>query len=533
MEEERPKESAPRKWALLIGVDFYMPGRVRWPNKVSNLNGCVNDVKLMKDYLLCYHGFDAAHITKLTSSIDPTKRFLTDEAYERLWETLESTHGVTVIPTAQQGIWPTDVQVTPLEDKNKWPTYENMIKAFESITDKASPGDIVFIHYSGHGGRAVTLVPEHKPSNPHRSDHPGIDETLVPPNFNCGGKYLRDFELAVFLRRMTAKRLRVTVVLDCCHSGGATRNIQPQAPSHGIRQVFSSSRNGPTTHRRDQDVSANPRLRHLISHVEYGVDWVRRPGDESILPRDEILAAMDLATSVRSWQPQGWVAITACMPSQYAHETCFEGKSHGELTSKLVDTLRRASKGPITNAALFRRVEALVIAATEMRGTQNPMFFLQTDDSTFLWTQAEIDHSIPVTYMNNNFVRLGAGSAHGVGKGDTFATYPWRVSSWDDIKLPAGTIQVTTVNDMDSEAIIVERPDSLEAGAHALLLKKAFARVLLLNLDPPHDISGYHEQVYAEVRDFDFEKNCGRYSKVVIADGGSQGNEPENPRCII
>ena len=53
------------------------------------------------------------------------------------------------------------------------PTYENMVGGFRKITESAAPGDQVYIHYSGHGGQTLTIVPAVKGPK-------ALDETLVP-----------------------------------------------------------------------------------------------------------------------------------------------------------------------------------------------------------------------------------------------------------------------------------------------------------------------------------------------------------------
>ncbi|MFM7440176.1 MAG: caspase family protein, partial [Snowella sp.] len=116
---------------------------------------------------------------------------------------------------------------SPLPDKNsladvraarneKPPTYENIVEAFNTITETAQAEDLVYIHYSGHGGRVKTIFPDLKGEGQ-------FDEGLVPMDVGDRGRYLRDVEMATLLKRMTDKGLLVTVIFDSCHSGGATR----------------------------------------------------------------------------------------------------------------------------------------------------------------------------------------------------------------------------------------------------------------------------------------------------------------------
>ena len=41
----------------------------------------------------------------------------------------------------------------PLDTPQHAPTKQNILNAFERITQYSQPGDVVFLHYSGHGSR--------------------------------------------------------------------------------------------------------------------------------------------------------------------------------------------------------------------------------------------------------------------------------------------------------------------------------------------------------------------------------------------
>ena len=108
-------------------------------------------------------------------------------------------------------------EITHSNLQTSWPTYKNMVATFEKITENSQRGDQLYIHYSGHGGRVKTLIPKIKGEN-------GLDETLVPTDIgDPGTRYLRDIEMTKILKKMIDKNLIVTLVLDSCHSGGATR----------------------------------------------------------------------------------------------------------------------------------------------------------------------------------------------------------------------------------------------------------------------------------------------------------------------
>ncbi|WP_445240206.1 caspase family protein [Microcoleus vaginatus] len=161
-------------YALLIGIDYYLPNRL-----YKNLKGAVRDINLVASYLSETLKIPSERIFKLTS--------------------------------------PNPEVAEIIETKNPEPTYENIVAKFKAITELAQPGEQVYIHYSGHGGRTTTIYPELKGKDQ-------LDEGIVPIDIgNESGRYLRDVELATLLKRMTDKGLIVTLVLDSCHSGEATR----------------------------------------------------------------------------------------------------------------------------------------------------------------------------------------------------------------------------------------------------------------------------------------------------------------------
>lgn len=100
------------------------------------------------------------------------------------------------------------------------------------ILQAAEAGDLVYIHYSGHGAQATTVFPTLK-------GDAGLDEALVPTDINTDtGKYVRDIELSLYLK-MVDKGLIVTVVLDCYHSASATRS-SGRVGLRGIPQTYRS-----------------------------------------------------------------------------------------------------------------------------------------------------------------------------------------------------------------------------------------------------------------------------------------------------
>lgn len=188
---------SPNLWAILIGIDYYLPNRLPDGGSYHSLRGCVHDVNQVEAFLRRTLGIKDDHIVKLTATNTGA--------------------------------------VQPPEPSDQWPTYENIVAAFREVTDLAHSGDTVYIHCSCHGGRAPTIFPERKGAL-------GLDEALVPLDIgNPTARYLRDLELVKLVNDMVVKGLVVTVVLDSCHSGGMTRG-SADVTVRGIASIDTTKR---------------------------------------------------------------------------------------------------------------------------------------------------------------------------------------------------------------------------------------------------------------------------------------------------
>lgn len=152
-------DAAPKKLALLVGVDDYLSADVR------DLHGCVNDVRDMEGLLLTTYEFDPANVKRLEDGAA---------------------------------------------------TRKSILDAFRShLIAKARPGDIVVFHYSGHGSRMRDVSSDEKDGwdetiVPQDSRQGGIFD-------------ISDDELNALVRDLQAKTQNITVILDSCHSGSAVR----------------------------------------------------------------------------------------------------------------------------------------------------------------------------------------------------------------------------------------------------------------------------------------------------------------------
>ncbi|KAF4502976.1 TPR domain containing protein [Fusarium agapanthi] len=150
--------SGPRRYALLVGIDFYLPGNAR-NMALSNLQGCVNDVKGIHGFLNTAFADEFKTVILTSSPAGPDPKM-------------------------------------PLEDPQAWPTFENIKTQFDLVFSNAKEGDVFFFHYSGHGARLPRTM-----ASPNKE----TDPSLLTIDFCEGGRPV------------------LVVFLDSCYSGGSWR----------------------------------------------------------------------------------------------------------------------------------------------------------------------------------------------------------------------------------------------------------------------------------------------------------------------
>ncbi|KAL9227049.1 hypothetical protein vseg_002790 [Gypsophila vaccaria] len=97
----------------------------------------------------------------------------------------------------------------------KQPTGKNIRLALRNLIHNAQPGDVLFVHYSGHGTRL--------PAETGDSDDTGFDECIVPTDMNL----ITDDDFKELVCNVP-DGCRLTVVSDSCHSGGLISDVKEQ-----------------------------------------------------------------------------------------------------------------------------------------------------------------------------------------------------------------------------------------------------------------------------------------------------------------
>lgn len=94
------------------------------------------------------------------------------------------------------------------EFPHELPTRQNIINCMAWLSHDAKPGDVLFVHYSGHGVKAPSINDEFEK----------FDQCLAPLDFE-ENECIRDDDIFELLVAKLPKGVRLTAVFDCCHSG--------------------------------------------------------------------------------------------------------------------------------------------------------------------------------------------------------------------------------------------------------------------------------------------------------------------------
>jgi hypothetical protein len=355
---------APNLYALLIGIDCYMPNSLPDGSRYKNLGGCVRDINHVEAFLKEMRKVPESQILKLTASINPAN--------------------------SEQ----------PLEPSEKLPTRKNIVDSFRELGKMAPEGAQVYIHYSGHGGRAKTVFKYE--NGEYIKGEDGIDEGLVPTDIGTSeGQYLRDLDLAQLLKELVDKKLTVTVVLDCCHSGGATRGDVEIRGGEGI-----------------DDKPLQPG-QELVAPIETLAETWRSLTEQTTRG----LKASGLRTA------RDYVLLAGCRQNEFSYEYAFNRETkerNGALTYWLLDTLRQQNPGQ-TYKDLFDRINAKIHSQFPQ---QTPILMGEVNRIIFGDDFAETVNTVPVLKVEKDAetgemqANLGVGQVNGIAKGAEFAIYP-------------------------------------------------------------------------------------------------------------
>ncbi|KAK0703663.1 caspase domain-containing protein [Lasiosphaeria miniovina] len=339
------------RFAILIGINAY-PDRP--------LQGCVRDILAFERYLQQVSSNTHIQLFTAASSLNPS-------------------------PSPSPGLAET------FADPSTLPTYRNVTLGLEKVTLAAQPGDLVYIHFSGHGTRCE---PYAEFSNQSTGD---LALVLLSGKKN-DEIFLRGPRLARALNAMVEKGLVVTVVLDCCFSG--------------------------SVYRRD-----NPRVRFLpcdsvLDQVEIDADEDDKTGE-----LEAIIDSGNRDASARvNWliNPAGYSILAACCPHEEALESEFDGQPRGVLSYLLLQVLQEHGGLGTRFQDIYASLQAK-FKARDASQQQNPVLYGNKRQGFFGKTYSDTTTAVtavPIVRGPDGSLQLQAGQAHGVSCGDRFTLYP-------------------------------------------------------------------------------------------------------------
>jgi hypothetical protein len=184
--------------ALIVGIDEYMdPAKTRGyqvsqltrdrlkaihgpggRSHLDHLAGAVNDARAMKEMLMARFGFEESNIILLPNASQPA-------------------------------------------------TADNILGLLQSfLIDAAKPGDVSLFYYAGHGSRIRNTAA-------HNDNAGGLDSTIIPEDALLGVPDIRGKELARIYSKAPARHVALTVILDSCFSGAASRGAMARNRMRG------------------------------------------------------------------------------------------------------------------------------------------------------------------------------------------------------------------------------------------------------------------------------------------------------------
>lgn len=358
-------QSSPRAvHALFVGIDAY-------PSGTGPLEGCVNDVVHMRDLL----GM------RLKESAD---RF------------------------------------APLLLTDEQATRNNIIRAWRDHLGQAGPGDVALFYYAGHGSQEQA-PPEFWDFEPDRRN-----ETLVCFDSRLsGGWHLADKELAQLISEVTAAGPHLIVILDCCHSGGGTREL---GDAFSVRET-------------EADTRARPIDSYIVTPQQVAGLYDQHSGvDQSAKPWAVLASGRH-------------ILLAACRPEQKAKESSFGAEKRGVFSYYLQESLQQAGT-PLSYRDLFKRINALVAQKTKDQNPQLEATEPADLDQPFL---GGVIPAVPPSFTLSSDKVIGwvvdAGAIHGIpqplGDGETtqLAIFPFDTELANTRKLEQaiGSASVTQV----------------------------------------------------------------------------------------
>jgi len=207
------------------------------------------------------------------------------------------------------------------------------------------PGDEVFFAYSGHGSQVRDRgVKDELADN--------MDEILCPVDLDWNTRIITDDDIGDWLAGFP-KGVKITVVLDCCHSGDGTRELRP--PQENLHYETARFMLPPL----DILLRAEglPKLKgvEIVTHIGVGHgkrgDWrkIKANGNKKSWCwwRNQRPKPAPKPVVNPSIPTMNHILIAGCRSNQTSAEAIINGRYNGALSRYLIDTVRAMPNKPI------------------------------------------------------------------------------------------------------------------------------------------------------------------------------------------
>ena len=219
---------------------------------------------------------------------------------------------------------------------NQQATKAAIVNAFKSLASQSKRGDMVYVHFSGHGQQMKDV---------HNDEKDGLDECWIPYDAyrkpcekDKGEKHLTDDEVNYYLNAIRDKigdTGKMLVVIDACHSGDATRGAEDEVV-RGVEDIFEA-------------------IKSFVRGTSTG------KGKTMVNPNAQE-------------NKERWITISACKSYQANIE--MKSPAVGKLTYAIYNKVKESTGS--TNHDFFRRVSRFVNFHTSTR-PQYPEMTGETD----------------------------------------------------------------------------------------------------------------------------------------------------------
>ncbi|KIJ36099.1 hypothetical protein M422DRAFT_261646 [Sphaerobolus stellatus SS14] len=373
-------------FALIIGINVYADATV-----ISSLKGPVPDAQAFRDYLL----------KDLHVSQENIKILLNQEA-----------------------------------------TRSQIIEGFLALQGNAriKKGDAIVIFYAGHGLEADS------PPGWESGDPDNKIQMILPYDFTKQDGYdihgIPDRTIAALLDGLAeAKGDNITVIFDCCHSGGGARNETDDEEL--VRSV-------------DIDVTVPADL------------------DKSIWSGDDTHRGISFPEGFLHRGLNSHVLLAACG----AKESAYERRGRGNFTQALLKLLKTVSAEKLTYASVLQKMEKIRRQNPQCEGAnRNRILFNSRPPPAG-------PHYFYIYKKHHEYI-LAAGEIHGVTAGDEFTIYSDKTSS-----TPLGVLTVPDDKSIGpfSTTLYPQTSIPILFPEHSVAVKSKAGKTVDLLLQAPLDV---------------------------------------------